>query len=180
MNKKKNTIMLPALIGAVLVAVILIVGTIIMGRAANEDTKKAVNSVSLLYLDELAGRREEVVANTLSNNIEKMYVAIGLMDEEDLSDMKHLQAYQARMKKLYDLEKFAFVDSNGLIYTSLGIQDNIADYNFDYNNLSGAEIFVKDLNTSEKKVIIATPVDHISFDGGELVACFMEIDMKEK
>ena len=177
MNKKKNTIMLPALIGAVLVAVILIVGTIIMGRAANEDTKKAVNSVSLLYLDELAGRREEVVANTLSNNIEKMYVAIGLMDEEDLSDMKHLQAYQARMKKLYDLEKFAFVDSNGLIYTSLGTQTDIDEYQFDYNRLVEPEISIKNIDSDEKKVIIAVPVDDIPFNGETLVVCFMEINM---
>lgn len=50
--------------------------------------------------------------------------------------MEHLQAYQARMKKLYVLDKFAFIDSDGLIYTSLGTQDNIDEYAIDYLNIS--------------------------------------------
>ena len=168
-----------AVIGLVAVTLILILGTVWIGQSAHKDSQEVARSVSLLYLDELAGRREQVVADNLKGRIKDLNTALELMTKDDYSDVEHLQSYQAKMKKLFVLEKFAFVNSEGLIYTSLGIQDNIADYNFDYNNLSGAEISVKDLNTSEKKVIIATPVDHISFDGGELVACFMEIDMKE-
>ncbi len=44
--------------------------------------------------------------------------------------------------------------------------------------LEKASIF-KNLKSKDKKVIIATPVDHFPFEGKELIACFMEIDMKE-
>ena len=120
-----------AILAGLIVALILVVGTIWNGRSASRDTEKAVRSVSLLYLDELAGRREQVVESNLQDKVDNIRVAISLMEEADLSDLAHLQAYQARMKQLYSLEKFAFVDTQGLIYTSLGTQTNIDDYSFD-------------------------------------------------
>ena len=166
------------LIGGVIVLLVMIIGTIILGRKASLDTENAVRKVSLLYLDELAGRREQVVENNLKNSIEDMLVAIDLMTEEDTSDIEHLQNYQSRMKKLYTLEKFAFVDTKGLIYTALGTQDNIDDYSFDYKTISEPEISILNLKSVDKKVVIAIPVD-IPFNGDTLKVCFMEINMDE-
>ena len=149
-----------------------------MGRKASEDTEDAVSKVSLLYLDELAGRRGQVVENNLKDKIEDIQVAVNLMTDEDKSDIEHLQNYQARMKKLYKLEKFAFVDTKGTIYTALGLQDNIDDYFFDYKNLTEPEISILNIENTDKKVVIAIPVD-IPFNGDTLKVCFMEIDMEE-
>ena len=103
-NGRKNVTVRIAVIGGILVAAILVLGTVWMGHSASRDTDSAVRSVSLLYLDELAGRREQVVEDTLNDSSEKIRTAVDLMTEEDLSDEEHLRAYQARMKKLYDLE----------------------------------------------------------------------------
>ena len=176
-SRKENGTVKLAVLGGILVAVILIAGTIWTGRTARRETEKAVRSVSLLYLDELAGRREQVVEDNLNDNINVIEIAIEMLTDEDLSDTAHLQAYQARMKKLFNLEKFAFVDSNGLIYTALGPQTDIDQYEFDYHTITSAEISVKNLSGSDKKVVIAVPVDHLPFNGEELVVCFMEIDM---
>ncbi len=148
-----------------------------MGQSAREDTDDAVHSVSLLYLDELAGRRERVVAGNLQKNISDINVALELMTDEDRSDMTHLQAYQTRMRRLYGLDKFAFVDSGGIIYTASGTQDNIADYQFDYRNLSEPNVSILNISSPEKKVVIAVPVD-IPFNGRTFTVCFMEIDMQ--
>ena len=177
-NEQKNVIMRLAIIGSTVVAVILVLGTLWTGQNANKDTETAVRTVSLLYLDELAGRREQVVASTLNNYIRNMDAAIGVLDKDDLSSVEHLQAYQARMKQLYDLEKFAFVDTDGLIYTSRGTRTNIDQYHFDYNKLVEPEISIKYLESDNKKVIIAMPVDRLPFEGKHLVVCFMEIDME--
>ena len=176
---RKNSIITAAIIGGIFIAFILVVGTIWVGQSAKRDTEAAVHSVSLLYLDELAGRREQVVSANLQNKIDDMRTAVDLMTEEDLSDLEHLQAYQARMKKLYRLDKFAFVDTEGRIYTSLGMQDNIDEYRIDYRSISGPEISIFNLRSPDKKVIIAIPVNGISLDGNDLVVCFMEIDMDE-
>ena len=174
---RKSTVKKAALIGGIIVACILVFGTMLMGRIAKKDTEDAVRSVSLLYLDELAGRREQVIASNLKNSINNLQVATGLLETADLQDIEHLQAFQRKMKKLYGLEKFAFVDSNGLIYTSQGTQKDIDSYRFDYRALEGPEISIKNVDNQDKKVIIAIPLKRIPFNGQTLVASFMEIDM---
>ena len=165
--------------GAVVVAIILVAGTWLMGQSAQQATDDAVRSVSMFYLDELTGRREQVVETNLQTNVRNMQAAIGLLEDEDLSDVEHLQAFQSKMKQLYSLEKFAFVDENGLIYTALGMQNNIDEYDFDYNTIQGPEISVKDIHSPEKEVIVAVPTNGIPFQGHKLVACFMDIDMRQ-
>jgi len=167
------------LLGGIAVILIMFIGTIFLSGAAQSDTERAIHSVSTLYLDELAGRREQVVSNNLQNRIRDLTVSLSLMTKEDLSDMEHLQAYQAKMKKLYNLEKYAFVDDDGLIYTSLGTQTNIDDYKFDHKSIAEPEISILNLESPDKKVIIALPVKDITFMGKEFRICFIEIDMKE-
>ena len=165
------------LTGSVFVVLILVFGTLWTGKSSSIDTEKAVRNVSLLYLDELATRREQVVAGKLADYISDLDVAIGLLEKSDLSSVSKLQSYQARMKQLYGLEKFAFVDTNGLIYTSRGNRNDIDLYNFDYKTLAEPEISLKNSQSSNRTVIIASPVDHLPFNGQSLVVCFMEISM---
>ena len=176
-NERKNLTIRIAVIGGIIVAAILVFGTIWMDQSARRDTDDAARSVSLMYLDELAGRREQVVEETLNDDIEKIQVAVEQMTEEDLSDEEHLQFFQARMKKLYGLEKFAFVDTEGTIYTSRGKQTNIDDYQFDHTALGKPEISIVNADSAEnRKVVIAVPVDRMLGDK-HLTVCFMEIDM---
>ena len=176
-TEQTGGIMRQAVIGSIIVAVILVIGTFWTGHSASEDTADAVHTVSLLYLDELVERREQVVASTLSGYISDMNTALGFLEKNDLSSTENLQAYQSRMKQLYGLEKFAFVDTDGLIYTSRGTRTDIDQYRFDYHTLTEPEISLKKNQGDLKKVIIAMPVDHLPFLGNELVVCFMEIDM---
>ena len=177
-GKRKGTAFI-TIIGALVLIVILVLGTIWMGQNARKDTEDAVRAVSLLYLDELAGRREQVVEGNLNDTKKDMRTVLGMLSEEDLSDEEHLQAYQARMKQLFNLERFAFVNSKGEVYTSSGRTDDIAAYDFDYKTISEPEISVLNLSADDKKVIIAMPVDKIAFDGDTLIVCFVQIDMKE-
>ena len=178
MESKKKGITLAMLAGGLVLGMILVFGTVWMGHSARQDTESAVRSVSLLYLDELAGRREQVVAENMREKINVIYTALDLMTEEDLNDSAHLQAYQVRIKRLFHLERFAFAGSDSLIYTSTGPRADIDQYHFDYESMEGPEISVENLGSADKKVIIAVPTS-IRFSGTELVACFMQIDMRE-
>ena len=179
MKQKRNSTLLIAVTGGMLTILIFVFGTLWTGRSAGSDTEAAVRSVSLLYLDELAGRREQVVESNLQGKINDIRVALALMDENDLSSPERLRAYQARMRQLYGLEKFAFVDRSGLIYTADGTQTNIGDYAFDYQSLSAPDISILNLKQADKKVVIAVPAEGLRLEEQELTVCFMEIDMRE-
>ena len=174
-NNRTTAIMVA---GSLVLALVLVLGTIWMGRSAKEATESAVRSVSLLYLDELAGRREQVVESNLQDKVETIHIAIDLLTEEDLSDKAHLEAYQTRMKRLYTLEKFAFVDTDGLIYTSVGTENNIDEYAFNYRTLDKPDISIFSQGNNDRRVIIAVPVN-VSFLGKTLSVCFMAMDMEE-
>ena len=68
-NRRDNKTAVIATIGGIILAIILVGGTMLMGRLARKDAVDAVRNVSLLYLDELAGRREQVVEDNLKDNI---------------------------------------------------------------------------------------------------------------
>lgn len=178
MKRDKNKL-LATVIGIIVVLIIFIAGTIWMGHSAQEDTDKAIRTVSTLYLDELAGRREQVVASNLQDNMETIRIAVDLMTEEDLSDDAHRQAYQQRMKALYQLDRFAFVGESGTIYLSTGTSDWGSEYAFDYRNMTEPDISVKNLESDEKKVVIAVPISPKKFKDDTLIVCFMEIDMQQ-
>ncbi len=177
METEQKNIVKEFVIGALIVLVIFIVGTFWMGSSVSQDNEEAVRTVSLMYLDELAGRREQVVAGKLSDYISDMNIAMDLMTKDDLSSVERLQAYQSKMKQLYGLEKFAFVDTDGLIYTSRGTRNDIAIYDFDYKAINETKVFIKNIDGNNKKIVIAMPADNLQFVGKTLVAYFMEIDM---
>ena len=177
-SRRKNTALI-AIIGLVAVMVILLLGTLWTGRSARKDTEEAVRAVSLLYLDELAGRREQVVAENLRDRIKDMQTTLELMTEDDLESPEALQAYQTKMKQLFGLERFAFIGSDGTVYTSTGPRAAGEDYAIDHTSISGPQIYVRNLKTPDKKVVIAAPAGDIPFQDNTLAVCFMEIDMKE-
>ena len=175
---KQNHTMKITVIGGLAVLIILIAGTILTTKGARNDTEEAVRTVSLLYLDELAGRREQVVENNLNSKIEVIRTALNQMTDEDLSEKSRMEAFQTRIRELYKLDKFAFVDEDGLIYTSYGNENNIEAYPFDYRTIDQPQILILNPKSIEKKVIIALPVEKY-FQGKRLTVCFMEIDMAE-
>jgi hypothetical protein len=77
--RKQGSIMQVAVAGIVVAAIILIAGAFWVGKSASEDTEKAVRNMSLLYLNELAERREQVVAARLADYISDLDVAVGLI-----------------------------------------------------------------------------------------------------
>ncbi len=179
-TRKFSTVLI-AIAGVIIVAAVMIGGTIWMGRSAQRDTVDAVRTVSLLYLDELAGRREEVVENNLKDNIRIIDIAVDLIDENDLQDLDHLRSYQRKMKHLFSLQRFSFVDTDGLIYTAdEGIVDEIDQYSFDYKAISAPDISIKNLDKiDERRVVIAVPIHerNLWMDEKQLVVCFMELSM---
>ena len=167
-------------VGSIVVIAILVFGTIWTGRSARKDTAKAVSTVSLLYLDELAERREQVVGDNLKRNVRVMKIALGMIDEKALSNIEHLRAYQKNMKRLFNLERFAFVDKDGLTYMAKeGVVKDEHLYFFDYNNLSNVEISVRKLDNNEKSVVIAMPIRdrNLFLEGKQLLVCYEEISM---
>ena len=66
-NSKRTTAII--ILGTLILVCVMVVGTILTGQSAKHDTDRAVSTVSLMFMDELAGRRKQVVENDLENKI---------------------------------------------------------------------------------------------------------------
>ena len=174
-DKRNITI---GIIGGAITLVILVVGTILSFFGAQKDSEKAVRSVSLLYLSELSERRAAVVSANIENNEEVIKNAIDLIEPSDLVTIDSLKSYQARMKDLFNLDKFAFVNEEGTIYTAVPTDNTIEDYAFSdhYLSIDGPEVSILNVEDSKKVVIALKPDKDLVLDSKKLVVCFMEID----
>ena len=128
-------------------------------------------------MEELASRRAQFVESKLSDYVNSLKFAVNHLTPEDLSSEANFQSYQYRLKHVYGLERFAFVDSKGVVYTSNGTRDDINLYNFDYKNISGPEISLKKAESGHRTVIVAIPVNHLPYNGQTLVVSFMEVNI---
>ena len=164
--------------GGFITLVILVVGTILSNIGAREDAENAAHSVSLLYLSELAERRASVVSTNIENNESVISTAIDLITDDDLASVSALQNYQARMKNLFELEKFAFVNEEGQIYTAIPTDDQLSDYAFSdhYLSITEPEVSILQKGDAKKVVIAVKPQKDLILESKKLSVCFMEID----
>ncbi|MBQ1365766.1 MAG: hypothetical protein IIY60_08135, partial [Clostridia bacterium] len=79
-EKRRNRTILAAVVSVILLAGILVGGMFLLTGSAHKDASEAAKSVSHLYLDELASRREQVVEDNLNNNINVINAAIRMLD----------------------------------------------------------------------------------------------------
>ena len=105
------------LVGAVIVVLIVTAATLWMSAGARKATDDAVEKVSEFYLEELAGRRSQVVTRFFETKADEMQRALALMTQEDLSSQEVLRSFLGRVEALYGLELFAVADEDNVVYT---------------------------------------------------------------
>ena len=176
-RQKKQTIT-SAVVGGVIIAAILLLTTIWVSNSARKSTSQAVSRVSDFYLEELAGRRAQVVAEELRKGFGYIENALYIMDATDLESLETLHKFFRRVKKLCGIERFALVDENGIVYTEFYTESGIGRYNFLSEELTGPLISTEKPDGVRKQVVLAMPVDNIIFQGARIEACFIQLDIE--
>ncbi len=177
-KQKKQTVAF-AIWGGIIVAVILLLTTVWVSNSARTGTKRAVSRVSEFYLEELAGRRAQVVSEELKNNFTYMENAINILEDTDLESQETLRNFLGRVKKLHDVDKFALVDENGIVYTEHSTTSGLSRYSFLSEELQESVISTSNLYGAEKQVILAMPVENVNFQGARIKVCFVQINIDE-
>ncbi len=177
-RQKKQTIIF-AVVGGAVIAAILLLTTIWVSNSAREGTNQAVNKVSEFYLEELAGRRAQVVAEQLQSGFGYMEHAFEIIDESDLASQESLREFFRRVKKLCNINRFAFVDENGIVYTEFDTESGIGKYSFLSEKVTEPLISTENLYGEKKLVVLAIPVEDITFQGARIESCFIQLDIEQ-
>ena len=177
-NHRKRTAVF-AICGGITIAVILIVTTLWVSGKARIGTNQAVNRVSEFYLEELAGRRALVVSEELNNNFTYMENALEVLEESDLESQESLRSFLGKVRRLYGVDKFAMVDEDGIVYAQHSTMSGLSRYSFLAQGLTEPVISTSNLYGAKKRVVLAMPVEGISFQGKQIKVCFIQINIAE-
>lgn len=165
--------------GGILIAAILLITTIWVLSSARVGTEQAVSRVSEFYMEELAGRRAQVVSEELKNYFTYMENAVGVLEDGDLQSQETLRSFLGKARKLYGVDKFALADENGMVYTDHTTVSGHRRYEFLSEDLKKPLIYTSNLYGAKKRVILAAPVEDVFFQNLRIKTCFIQINIEE-
>ena len=167
------------LVGAVIVVLIVTAATLWMSAGARKATDDAVEKVSEFYLEELAGRRSQVVTRFFETKADQMQRALALMTQEDLSSQEVLRSFLGRVEALYGLELFAVADEDNVVYTEHTTYMGGSRYAFLSDELSHIRTITTNATYGGKDICLSMPIRDRVFNGKRLKTCFIEINMDD-
>ena len=173
---KTKFIRLPLVLTAaasVAVAFFLVLATVRLNSLSRKSTDAAADSVSRLYLRELAGRREQVVSSNLERYFDNMEAALSVIEERDLAGTESLRAYLQKIKTLFGVDMFVLVDEALTMYRAHSTE-LLPEHYFFAGHLTEKYIYTfnTDDGTGRKQVVLAMPVEGLSFGGRRITASY--------
>ena len=178
-EKQRRQTIAYALAGGLVIAAILLITTIWVTGRAREGTNQAVNRVSEFYLQELAGRRASMVSEELNNHFTYMKNALSVLEDSDLESQDALRDFLGKVKKMYGVDKFALVDENGIVYAQHSTTSGMSRYSFLAEEMTGPIISTINLYGARKQVLLAMPVEGITFQGVPIRVSFIQVNIDE-
>ncbi len=177
-NQKKETVAF-AVFGGIIIAVILLITTVWVSNSARTGTNEAVNRVSKFYLEELAGRRAQVISEEIENNFTYINNSLALLKDTNPKSQTDLRKFLGMIKKLYGVDEFALADDNGNVYTEQNTASGLIKYSFLSGELTEPTIITSNLYEEKKQVILAVPVNDITFQEVRIKACFIQLNIDD-
>ncbi len=162
-----------------IVVVLIVVSTIWNAQSAQKQTHIVAESVSNFYVEELINRRVSIISDALKQNFQYMNNALDSITKEDLSSTSALRNYLGRIRRLYGVEKFSFVDQDSLVYTAHATSTGKSRYPFLAQGFSEPLVTTVVNYGGEKMLFIALPVTGIQFNGKNITACFAQVNIDQ-
>ncbi len=184
MKEKKQitnkTIVLTAVIGAILVVILVSANSLWNARKTSIATDEAIHEVSSFYLEEMADRRSKTITNLINSNFDEMEKAIDFFAEEEIRSQDELRDSIGKVKSLLGLNRFALVDEDDVVYTRYTTYTGKSRHAFlNDGQLSGRIITTASVYGSSKQLCLAIPTPDLKLLRKQFKACFVMLDIKD-
>ena len=144
-------------------------------RKASEET---INLLGEFYLREITEKNAFNISASINSRAEQVKSAVEELDNERLNDENSVRKYISMIKKLNDLDYFALVDENKIVYTSDSTFPATSEFGFLSNELKGVSIYTVNNSGDDAMLAIAVPVVHRETDKIHIVACITAINVE--
>ena len=113
----KRSISLTAVIGSILVLLVVTAAAVWTAAGTRTAADHAAFAVSEFYLEELAGRRSEIVTSFLETKAQQIERAVSLLNPKILESQETLRKYIGNVEAIQGMGLFALVDEDNVVYT---------------------------------------------------------------
>ena len=176
-TKRVFQIIITSLMG--LLIILFLIMSVRTADTTKEVTDKAIDKISYFYIEEIAKNRASLISNELDKKYNYVNNALDIISQKDLESPKALRNYLGNMRRLYNMDTFALVDENGLVYTSHSTCSGKTRYPFLAEKIT-KPIYSTVLNYGgEKQLFLAVPVSGLYFNNSKITACFVEININQ-
>ena len=176
--KNANRTIVFMVVSILIIASFLVGSTIYNSNKSRQGSMETVDNVSEFFLEELAARRVKLISSELESKSNELALSVSAIEESDLVSINTLRKYIGRIKRYYNLNKFALIDENGYIYTDHSTTTSVSMYPFLSEGLKEHYVGTSNVYGAKKQLVIANPVRDVEFQGSRITACFMEIDIQ--
>ena len=184
MNSKKKitnrTIVLTAVIGSIVVMAMITANTLWSSKQTGIATDEAVSEVSSFYLEAMADRRSRTITNLINSNFDQMEKAVELIKGEKVDSQDELRHNIGLVKSLLNLNRFALVDEDDIVYTQYTTYTGRSRHSFLADEqLNGRMISTVSIYGSSKQLCLAIPTPDLTLMGKPFKACFVQLDIQD-
>nr|MCR5405719.1 hypothetical protein [Lachnospiraceae bacterium] len=184
MNGKKKitnrTIVLTAVIGSIFVMSMITANTLWSSNQTGIATDEAVSEVSSFYLEAMADRRSRTITNLINSNFDQMEKAVELIKGEKVDSQDELRHNIGLVKSLLNLNRFALVDEDDIVYTQYTTYTGRSRHSFLADEqLNGRMISTVSIYGSSKQLCLAIPTPDLTLMGKPFKACFVQLDIQD-
>jgi len=176
-TKRVFQIIITSIMG--LLIILFLIMSVRTADTTKEFTDKAIDKISYFYIEEIAKNRASLISNELDKKYNYVNNALDIISQKDLESPKALRNYLGNIRRLYNMDTFALVDENGLVYTSHSTCSGKTRYPFLAEKIT-KPIYSTVLNYGgEKQLFLAVPVSGLYFNNSKITACFVEININQ-
>lgn len=168
---------IPLILGVLAIAALLVGSSVLLLNYAQNWTDDAAYSLTEFYLEELAERRTDVVSANLKDRKQQMESAVLGITEDDLESEDSLREYLSFIQSFNNLDMFALVDEDGMVYTATSTYAGISRFGFLSEEITETTVTINQVYGKKNMVLIAVPTENVVFRNKKITVCFSGIIM---
>ncbi len=169
-----------AIIGSLVIIAMVTANTIWSSRRTDSATSEAVSEVSSFYLEAMADHGAKTLTNLIGSNFEQMEKAVAFIAGEDVRTQDDLRHNIGMVKTLLNLNRFALVDDDNIVYTQYTTYTGRSRHSFlSEETLSDRIITTVSPYGSSKQLCLAIPTSELTLMGKHFKACFVLLDISD-
>ncbi|MCH5338888.1 MAG: hypothetical protein J1E03_08910, partial [Acetatifactor sp.] len=171
-KKRSRRIQIAFFLSAAVLILVCIVCFTTLGRRTGEETWRATEELSAVYLEEISARVLINLESSMENNFAKLWTITQSIKSEDLEDEDSFESFIAEMMEHNQFDFLVFIDDAGMYHSLVGTRPAASKISFLAKLLQGGTNLVSydEAIWGDNMVLLGSAMKPVDYGENRLVA----------